>query len=174
MTLGFAQWVIVAVAALRAAELILAHYNTKRLLERGGKEYGRRHYPLFVLLHGSWLIGLWIAIPPETPPNDPLLLLFVLLQAGRAWVICSLGPYWTTRVISAPDFPRIRRGPFRWVDHPNYMIVSAEIAVLPLAFSAWEIALGFSLLNGALLWWRIRIEAQALNERREPHTEIAC
>jgi len=103
-----------------------------------------------------------------------LLSLFVLLQAGRAWVICSLGPYWTTRVISAPDFPRIRRGPFRWVDHPNYMIVSAEIAVLPLAFSAWEIALGFSLLNGALLWWRIRIEAQALNERREPHTEIAC
>lgn len=174
MTLDFAQWVIVAVAALRAAELILANYNTKRLLERGGKEYGGRHYPLFVLLHGGWLIGLWIAIPPETPPNAPLLLLFVLLQAGRAWVIWSLGPYWTTRVISAPGFPRIRRGPFRWVDHPNYMIVCAEIAVLPLAFSAWEIALGFSLLNAALLWWRIRIESQALNERREPHSEIAC
>lgn len=91
----------------------------------------------------------------------PLLVLFALLQLARLWVIASLGPFWTTRVITLPGAPLIRRGPYRWLRHPNYLIVAGEIAVLPLAFGAWTIALVFSVANALLLAYRIRIEEEA-------------
>jgi methyltransferase len=81
-------------------------------------------------------------------------------------VVASLGPYWTTRIITLPDAPLVRRGPYRFLRHPNYVVVAAEIAVLPLVFGAWPIALVFSLLNAVMLAWRIRIEEQALASRR--------
>lgn len=163
--MGLAQWVVLIVALLRVAELIYSNRNTARLLARGGIEYGQRHYPLFVVLHSGWLMALFFGIPGQNVANIYLLILFALLQFIRGWVITSLGPYWSTRIISSPEFPRIIRGPYRWVKHPNYLVVTAEIAVLPLAFGAWEIALVFSLLNAALLAWRIRIEEIHLRER---------
>jgi methyltransferase len=95
-----------------------------------------------------------------------LLALFVLLQAGRVWVVATLGPYWTTRIITLPGAPLVTGGPFRFVRHPNYLVVTGEIAVLPLAFGAWRIALVFSVLNALLLAWRIRVESGALAARR--------
>ena len=165
--LGLAQWIVFAVGGLRIAELVLAHSNTRNLLARGGQEFGRRHYPLFVLLHGGWLAVMFIAIPANSPSNTLLLLGFVALQFCRLWIIASLGPYWTTRIISAPEFPRVVRGPYRWVKHPNYIVVTAEIAVLPIAFEAWEIAVLFSALNGGLLIWRIKIEEHVLAQRKD-------
>ena len=110
-------------------------------------------------------------VPPEAPASVPLLVLFALLQVFRAWVLLSLGKYWTTRVITVPGVPLVRRGPYRFLRHPNYVVVAAEIAVLPLAFGAWAVAVVFSALNGALLAWRISVEDQALGPRREtPHT----
>ena len=97
----------------------------------------------------------------------PLLGAFLLLQAARLWVIASLGRFWTTRVITLPGAPLVRRGPYRWLKHPNYLVVVAEIAVLPLTFGAWALALGFSLANAALLADRIRTEEKALAPRRE-------
>jgi methyltransferase len=170
--LGLAQWVVLAVGVLRIAELILAHANTRNLLARGGQEFGRRHYPLFVLLHGGWLAAMFIAIPTNSPSNTFLLLGFVVLQFCRLWVIMSLGPYWTTRIISAPEFPRVVHGPYRWVNHPNYIVVAAEIMVLPIAFGAWEIAALFSVLNGGLLIWRIKIEERTLVQRQNATSEI--
>ena len=164
--MGLAQWFVLAVGVLRVAELVLAHRNTRNLLARGGKEFGRRHYPLFVLLHVGWLATMFIAIPTNSPSNTFLLLGFVILQICRLWVITSLGPYWTTRIISATEFPRVVRGPYRWVKHPNYIVVAAEIAVLPIAFGAWEIAIFFSALNGGLLIWRMKIEEHALAQRQ--------
>jgi methyltransferase len=105
-------------------------------------------------------------VPPGTPVTWPLLTLFTLLQAARLWVIASLGRYWTTRIISVPDAPLVGRGPYRWLRHPNYLVVAGEIAVLPLAFGAWRIALLFSALNGLLLWHRILLEDAALAPRR--------
>ena len=172
--LGLAQYVVLAVGMLRIAELVLAHRNTRNLLARGGQEFGRRHYPLFVLLHGGWLLAIFIAIPSDSPSNTVLLLVFVALQFCRLWVISSLGPYWTTRIISAPGFPRVVRGPYRWVKHPNYIVVTAEITVLPIAFGAWEIAILFSALNGGLLFWRIKIEERALAQRQGTSSEIVC
>ena len=148
--------------------------NTTRLIARGGVEFGRKHYPLFVLLHGSWLASLLLVVPVEAKASIELLALFVLLQFCRLWVIVSLGPYWTTRVISGPLFPVVRRGPYRIMKHPNYAVVCAEIAVLPLAFGAWELALLFSALNAVLIYWRIKIETAAIAARRSDTSDIVC
>jgi len=160
------QIVVLLVAAQRLTELIIARRNTVRLLAAGGYEVGGAHYPLFVLLHGAWLGALLLFIPPGAPAIWPLLGLFALLQLGRVWVIASLAGRWTTRIIVCPDEPLSRRGPYRYLRHPNYVIVVVEIAVLPLAFGAWQIALVFSILNLALLTWRVRAEDRALGALR--------
>lgn len=157
---------VVLVAVQRIAELIYAGRNTRRLLAAGGVEHGAGHYPLFVALHGSWLAVLILTVPPATPPNLTLLLLFVLLQVARVWVVVSLGRFWTTRIITVPGAPLVRRGPYRFLRHPNYLVVTLEIAVLPLAFGAWQVALGFSVLNALLLWHRIRVEDGVLAPRQ--------
>lgn len=163
--MGAAQWLVLAVALLRLSELVYARRNTKLLLDRGGQEHGAGHYPLFVGLHATWLVAIFAAVPADAPPSLPLAGLFVVLLAARFWTIASLGPFWTTRVITLPDEPLIQRGPYRFVRHPNYLIVVGEILVLPLIFGAWRIALLFSLLNAALLWQRLRVEEQALKAR---------
>ncbi len=161
-------YLILGVVVLqRLGELAYARRNTVRLLARGGTETGAGHYPLFILLHGSWLAALAVSVPVETGLNLPLLLVFGALQVARVWVLVSLGPHWTTRVISVPGTPLVRRGPYRFLRHPNYAIVTAEIAALPLVFGAWEIAVIFSLLNLALLRHRIRIENAALAPLRD-------
>jgi methyltransferase len=154
--------VVGLVALQRLAELIHAARNTRRLLARGAVEHGRRHYPLFALLHGSWLAAILLAVPWTTRPDPVLLGAFLLLQPLRLWVLLTLGERWTTRVIVLPGAPLVRRGPYRLLRHPNYAVVCAEIALLPLAFGAWRIALTFSILNAALLAWRIRVENAAL------------
>ena len=88
--------------------------------------------------------------------------LFALLQLGRIWVLATLGERWTTRIIVLPGAPLVARGPFRFVRHPNYLVVIGEIAVLPLAFGLWQVALLFSLLNAIMLVVRIRAEEKAL------------
>jgi methyltransferase len=160
------HWLVLLVAAQRLAEVAYARRNERRLLRQGGIEVGVRHYPLFLLLHGGWLLAIWMLVPANATVIWPLLAVFALLQVGRLWVIASLGRYWTTRVITLPGVPLVRRGPYRLARHPNYVVVAGEIAVLPLAFGAWEIALAFSLLNGLLLRHRIRVEDAALASRR--------
>ncbi len=164
--IGPPQVIVLLVALQRIAELVLARRNTARLLAMGGVEIGAGHYPLFVLLHGSWLLALFLLVPADAPLLWPLIGLFVLLQLGRAWVVATLGPYWTTRIISVPGAPLVTGGPFRYVRHPNYLVVTGEIAVLPLAFGAWELALVYSILNALLLRHRIAVEDRALADRR--------
>ena len=163
--LGWAQAVALLVAAQRLGELLYARRNESRLRSRGAVESGASHYPLFILLHGAWLLAVFLLIPADHVPSWPLLVVFLLLQAARVWVVATLGSYWTTRVLSLPGAPLVRRGPYRWVRHPNYLIVTAEIAVLPLAFGAWWIAIAFSLANALLLYHRIGVEERALAER---------
>lgn len=164
--MGWPQWIVLLVALQRVVELAVARRNTTRLLAEGGQEHGKTHYPLFVLLHAAWLLALFFLVPKHVAPNPALLALFVLLQACRIWVVVTLGRYWTTRVITLEGAPLVRHGPYRWLRHPNYLVVILELAVLPLAFDAWEIALAFSALNLPLLAWRIRVEASALASRR--------
>lgn len=160
--------VVVALVALeRLAELWYARRNTRALIEAGGVEVGGGHYPLMVALHAGWLVAILATVPADAAVSVPLLALFAILQGFRAWVLLSLGRYWTTRVITLPGVPLVQRGPYRFLRHPNYLVVAAEIAVLPLALGAWAVALVFSALNAALLAWRISLEDQALAPRRE-------
>ena len=153
--------VLALVTVQRLGELVLARRNTGRLLARGAVEVGAGHYPLIVGLHGAWLAGLW-ALGWDQPISLPWLALFIALQLLRVWVIATLGERWTTRIVVLPGAPLVRRGPYRLLDHPNYAVVVAEIAVLPLAFGLIGYAILFSLLNAAVLWIRIRAETRAL------------
>jgi methyltransferase len=159
--------VVGLVALERIAELWYAQRNTRALLDAGGIEVGGGHYPMIVALHAAWLVAIVATVPPGAAVSVSLLALFLILQGFRAWVILSLGRYWTTRVITVPGAPLVRRGPYRFLRHPNYVVVAAEIAVLPLAFGAWGLAALFSALNAALLTWRISVEEQALAPRRQ-------
>ena len=159
----FAAIILGLVTLQRLGELILANSNTRRLLARGAIEKYSAHYPFIVALHALWLLGLWL-LAWNAAVNIWWLSVFVLLQALRVWVIVTLGERWTTRIIVLAGVPRIRAGPYRYLSHPNYAIVIAEIAVLPLVFGLWTYAIVFSLLNALLLFVRIRAEAKALDD----------
>jgi methyltransferase len=150
----------------RLGELAVAARNTRNLRATGAIELDAGGYPLFILLHAAWLLSLALLVPASAAPSWPLLAVFAALQLGRLWVIASLGRYWTTRIIVPPDRPPVSRGPYRFLRHPNYLIVVAEIAVLPLAFGAIGIATVFSAANLALLARRVVIEERALAPRR--------
>jgi methyltransferase len=154
--------VILALVTLqRIGELWLSNRNTRRLRAQGAREHAPGHYPLIVAVHTLWLAALWW-LATERPIDGFWLALFVLIELARIWVLASLGSRWTTRIIVLPGEPLVRRGPYRWVSHPNYVVVIAEIAVLPLVFGLWQVALIFSLLNAAILTVRVREENRAL------------
>ncbi len=146
----------------RLVELAIARRNYRALLARGAVEVGRGHYPAMVALHAGWLLALPATIDPRTAVSLPLLAVFVLLQCGRAWVIVTLGSRWTTRIVVLPGAPLIRNGPYRYVRHPNYVIVCGEMAVVPLMFGAWILAAASTLLNLLVLRARLRVENRAL------------
>jgi methyltransferase len=153
---------ILAVVTLqRAGELWLSNRNTARLRALGAIEHAPSHYPLIVALHAAWLAALWFFALPR-PIDGFWFAVFVLTELARIWVLASLGPRWTTRIIVLPNAPLVRRGPYRLVNHPNYLVVIAEIAALPLVFGLWWVALIFSALNAAILAVRIREENRAL------------
>jgi methyltransferase len=160
--------VIMALVTLqRLAELLVARRNTRALLAEGAHEVGAGHYPLIVAVHGLWLAALWW-LAPGRAVVWPLIGVFLLLQAGRLWVLATLGRRWTTRIIVLPGAPLVTRAPFRFVRHPNYLVVAGEIAVLPLAFGLWQLAVLFSVLNAAILAIRIRAENEALSHPSNP------
>ena len=163
------SWSAVAILGLvtlqRLVELRLAESNSRRLVSNGAVEFGRGHYPFIVALHMIWLAALWWWAPGR-PISSPLLALFILLQLGRVWVIRTLGERWTTRIIVKPGAPLVRSGPYRLLNHPNYLIVTLEIAVLPMLFGLWQMAIVFSLLNAVVLAVRIRAENGALRSLR--------
>ncbi len=148
----------------RGAELVLAQRNTRALMARGAVEVAPEHYKLIVALHAAWLLGLWVLAPAREP--DLLLLgVYAVLQAARIWVLATLRERWTTRIIVLPGAPLVQSGPYRFVSHPNYWVVSAEILVLPLVFGLPLYAAVFTLLNAAALTIRIRAEEKALHPR---------
>ena len=153
--------ILVLVTLQRLGELWLSNHNTRRLLASGAREYGAAHYPLIVAVHALWLISLWL-LALNRPIDGFWLGAFILIEIARIWVLATLGRRWTTRVIVIPNAPLVRRGPYRLVNHPNYVVVVAEIAVLPLVFGLWQIALVFTILNAAILSIRIREENRAL------------
>jgi len=158
---------ILLVAAGRLVELRIAARNRARLLARGGVEAAPGHYRWMVLLHTGFLIAcpleVWLLDRPFIPPlGAAMLMVLALATALRWWVIRTLDGKWTTRIVVLPGTPPVTGGPYRFIRHPNYLAVCAEIAALPLVHTAWLIALAFSLLNALVLWVRIRAEERAL------------
>jgi methyltransferase len=160
-----AHWFVVLIAAQRLLELAISRRNTARLLRQGGVEVGASHYPLLVLLHVAWLLALWLATSVDSVVSLPWLAAYLMLEVARIWIMTTLGRYWTTRVVHLPGVPLVRQGPYRYCRHPNYVIVAGEIAVAPMVLGEWQIAVVFSILNAAMLAWRIRIEDSALATR---------
>lgn len=160
-------YVIIGLVALqRLLELVYANYNTRALMARGAVETGRTHYPLLIAVHVAWFIAIVVFLGNPPIINWYLIALMLLLQLGRLWVMVSLGQYWTTRIITLPDVALVKRGPYRFISHPNYTVVVAEIACLPAAFGEWKTMIVFSILNAAVLILRIRQEELALSPRR--------
>lgn len=156
-----ATLILALVTLQRLGELALSRYNTGRLLAQGAIEIAPGHYPLVVATHAAWLIALWVW-GRDRDVDLIVLSIFVLLQILRLWVLTTLGPRWTTRIIVLPDTPMVTAGPYRYLSHPNYAIVAAEIAVLPLALHLYLMALVFTILNALVLAIRIRAETRAL------------
>ena len=153
-----------AVIVQRLVELWLARGNTRRLLARGGREVGASHYPLIVALHTTWLVAI-LGFGWQAAVSIPWFTAYVVLQLFRVWILARLGSRWTTRIIIV-DEPLVRRGPYKFIAHPNYLLVVAEIFVVPMALGLFTIALIFSILNAAVLAVRISREARALAETR--------
>ncbi|HEX3589100.1 MAG TPA: isoprenylcysteine carboxyl methyltransferase family protein [Pseudonocardiaceae bacterium] len=158
---------VFAVGLERLAELVVAKRNLAWSLARGGRESGFGHYPFMVALHTGLLAGcvleVWLGGRPFIPVLGwPMLVLALGSQALRWWCIRALGPQWNTRVIVVPNAGRVTGGPYRFLNHPNYVAVVVEGAALPLVHTAWLTALCFTVLNAVLLTVRIRTENSAL------------
>ena len=161
----FAELILGIVTLQRVGELVVSHHNTRKLLARGAAEMAPDHYPLIVAVHAAWLILLWV-FGHDQQVNIVALLVYLVLQGFRFWVMWTLGSRWTTRIIVLPEQPLILAGPYRFLAHPNYAVVAGEIAVLPLVLNLPLPAILFTVLNAAVLAIRIRAENRALAASR--------
>ncbi|MBU9721236.1 MULTISPECIES: isoprenylcysteine carboxyl methyltransferase family protein [Bacillaceae] len=164
----FIFWVvIVLIIVQRGFELWIAKRNERWMKGRGAVEFGQDHYKWIVLMHGGFflfLIGEVVITGGELIPRWPVIIsLFLTAQVGRIWALTSLGRYWNTKIIVLPGEKLVRKGPYQWVNHPNYWIVAIELLTLPILFQAWITAVVFTVLNGSiLLLVRIPKEEEAL------------
>lgn len=164
---GPPQLAAIAVLLQRGAEELYSQRNTRRLLAEGGHEEGRAYYPVVAVTHLAWIASIFLLIPPDAAIVWPAAALFLLLQAARYWVIGTLGRYWTHRIITLDDAPIVRRGPYRFVRHPNYAVTYAETFLLPLAFGAPALAVIMTAVWIAVIRYKIVLEDQALAARRD-------
>lgn len=159
--------ILALVTAQRLVELYIARRNTSRLLARGAYEAGSGHYWVIVAFHTAWIIGLWI-LARENPVSWAWLFVYLAIEVLRVWVMGSLGERWTTRIIVLPGEQLVARGPYRFLRHPNYVVVALEIFVLPMVFGMFWYALAGTLINGAILYWRIKVEQETFKEAAPP------
>ncbi|TYS18875.1 hypothetical protein FZC78_05090 [Rossellomorea vietnamensis] len=162
-------YILFAVIAIqRMVELVIAKRNEKWMKGRGAREYGQKHYKLMVSIHLLFFISLLAEeFFLKRTLNDYwglLFILFLITQAGRVWVIASLGKYWNTKIIVLPQAEVVAKGPYKFIKHPNYFIVTVELIVIPLMFNAYWTLFIFALLNQFILSVRIPLEEKALKE----------
>lgn len=155
---------LVFIVVQRLSELVIARRNTAQLMARGAYEVGAGHYPAMVLMHSAWILCLMI-FGHDNQIALGWLAAFVILQALRVWILASLGERWTTRIIVLEE-PLVVRGPFKYVSHPNYILVVAELIVAPMVLGLWWVAVLFTVLNAAMLYVRIGVEHKALAHLR--------
>src|SRR5215831_16418532 len=150
----------------RFIEFIWDWLNTQRLRAAGAIEFGGLHYPAVMLVHAAWLAGLWV-LGHDRVIQPAYLIAFLLLEVGRYWVLATLGRRWTTRVIVLPGAPLIETGPYRLMQHPNYVIVAGELLLVPLALGLPLYAISFLALYAGAAYLRIQVENSALSSAPE-------
>lgn len=144
----------------RLSELYIARQNEKWLLSQGAVQYGQSHYPFMISLHTLFIVSIiaeyWYR---DQPPIDWLfLVLFIIVLSFKFWALSSLGKYWNTKIYRVPGVYPVKKGPYKFFKHPNYIEVVCEIAIIPLVFHLYYTAILFTLLNAAMLTVRIRVE----------------
>jgi len=165
--LGPPQIAAFLVLCQRGIEEWYSARNTRHLISQDAREVGRGYYPVVAVTHLGWIASLFTLIPAHAPVYWPLIALYLLLQVARYWIIFSLGPYWTHRIFTVEGAPIVRRGPYRWLRHPNYVLTVAETFVLPAAFGAFALAIIMTCIWGAVIAYKIVLEDAALMPRRE-------
>jgi methyltransferase len=152
------------VILLRIGELILSKWNETWLLMIDAIEYGHKHYPYIVALHVLFFISLIVEYTAQETTSFSLFFLvsYFILIAFKVWIIASLGRCWNTKIYRIPGIPLIKKGPYKYLKHPNYMAVIAEIAIIPLVFHLYYTAIIFTLLNLIMLYVRVKEENKAL------------
>jgi methyltransferase len=152
------------VILLRIGELYLSQKNEKWLLQNGAVEYGRKHYPVIVTLHILFFLSLLMEYSLQQAPysNYYLIGIYFLLITFKFRIILSLGKFWNTKIYHIPGAPLIKTGIYKYIKHPNYIVVIAEIAIIPAAFHLYYTAIIFTLLNLIVLRVRIKEENKAL------------
>lgn len=148
----------------RLAELYVSSKNQKWLLRNGAIEYGKDHYPYMVAMHTLFIISviteyIW---RDDTIVSYPLIILFFLLIVIKVVVISTLGHYWNTKIYKVPGTRPVATGIYKYIKHPNYIIVICEIVIIPLAFGLYYTAIAFTILNAIMLTVRIKKENEVL------------
>ena len=165
------QIIIGLIILQRLVELGIAKSNEKWMKQRGAIEFGVKHYRYMVLIHVLFFISLLtekIYLKHGLSQIWPLLLsVFLLAQLIRIWVISTLGRYWNTKIIVLRDAKIIKKGPYLYIKHPNYFVVTIELLVIPLLFNLYITACLFTVLNAVILMVRIPTEEKALKELTE-------
>lgn len=170
---GAPQIAAILLLAQRVLEEIYSASNTKRLLAEGAQEAGAEYYPVVATAHLGWIASLFLLVSPNATVYWPLLALYLLLQIARYWVIGTLGRYWTHRIITLETEPVVRRGPYKYIRHPNYVVTLIETMLLPLCFGAWGLALIMTAIWAAVIHYKILLEDAALAKRRDATKEAA-
>ncbi len=171
--IGAPQIAALLVLVQRGAEELYSARNTRALIAAGAREVGCEFYPVVAATHLAWIASLFFLIPANAPIVWPLVGYYLVLQVVRYWVIGSLGRYWTHRIITLPGAPIGRRGPYRFLSHPNYAVTIVETFVLPLAFGALALAVIMTALWWVVIATKIRLEDEALALRRLPQRSTA-
>jgi len=158
---------LLAVALERGVELVLSARNARLARARGGVETGQGHYPVMAVFHGVFLLACALEVvllhrPFPGAVGWVALAVVLAAQGLRYWAIATLGWRWNTRIVVVPGAAPVTGGPYRFVRHPNYVAVIAEMVALPLVHGAWLTALCFTVLNSMVLGVRIRCENRAL------------
>jgi len=167
LSVSFA-WIFAAIVLQRVLELRLCRRNRRVLQARGGREFFPGTYPVMVGLHVLFLLALSIESYPWSIPLDVftfgVLGVLLLVTGMRYWAIASLGGNWNTRIVVVPGEPVKRAGPYRFLRHPNYLVLVLEFFLIPLLMRAPVTLVVFSLANLLVLRRRIRLEEEALRE----------
>jgi methyltransferase len=155
----------------RLMELRIAKRNETWMKAQGAIEFGSRHYRYLVLMHLCFFISLLtekIALNKGMSPLWPVIFgIFLLAQTVRVWALLSLGRFWNTKIIVLPNAEVVLNGPYRYIKHPNYLVVAVELAVIPLLFGAYLTAIIFSIVNAIMMFIRIPEEEYALQNLTE-------